>query len=285
MVERRALGKGLGALIPTLDNEALPQKDYLYCPIEEIQPNKYQPRQTFDQKGIEELAASIKEKGVIQPLVVRRKGKDYELIMGERRWRAAQKAGLKEVPVIVKEAEDNEVLELSLIENIQREDLNPLEEARAYKQLLEEFALSAEELGKRVGKDRTTITNYLRLLKLPPEIKEDLAKNLISMGHARTFLSLTSPQRQKEAYRQVLRKKLSVRQTEALVKRLKRERERRAISGEDIQLSYLEEELKRWLGTQVKIRQRKEKGKIEIEFYSFKDLERIIQKIKGGKEA
>src|SRR4030042_939646 len=187
-IKRMALGKGLGALLPEFgqaDSKAL-----LYCGIEEIIPNRSQPRKHFDELKLQELAESIKEKGILEPLIVRRTDQGYELIIGERRWRAAQKAGLKEVPVMVKEVEGREVLEISLIENLQREDLNPIEAAEAFKHLIEEFNISQEDLSKRIGKDRTTIANTLRLLKLPLEIRNQLLQNRITSGHARAILRI-----------------------------------------------------------------------------------------------
>jgi ParB family chromosome partitioning protein len=272
---RQALGKGLGALIPVRsapDSEE--KKNFLICGIEEIHPNPFQPRKTFLEEQLNELVRSIQEKGILQPLVVRRKGDGYELIAGERRWRAAQKAGVKEVPVLIKDVPESEVLELSLIENIQREDLNPIEEGEAYRGLLEQFHLTQEEVSKRVGKDRTTITNTLRLLKLPPEIKQSLIDAVISMGHARAFLSLDTPEKQRQAWKKVLAAGLSVRQTESLVKRFRSRPQRESAKDSDEWIS-LVEELQRLLGTKVRI-VGKGKGKIEIDFYSPEELERLI---------
>jgi len=196
VTKRVALGKGLGALLPEF-GQAEP-KTFLYCGIEEIIPNRSQPRKHFDDAKLQELAESIKEKGILEPLIVRRVDQGYELIVGERRWRAAQKAGLKEVPVVVKEAQGREVLEISLIENLQREDLNPIEAAEAFKHLIEAFNISQEDLSKRIGKDRTTITNTLRLLKLPLEVRNQLLQNRITSGHARALLSLENKEKQKE---------------------------------------------------------------------------------------
>src|SRR4030043_2385160 len=216
-IKRMALGKGLGALLPEFgqaDSKAL-----LYCGIEEIIPNRSQPRKHFDELKLQELAESIKEKGILEPLIVRRTDQGYELVIGERRWRAAQKAGLKEVPVMVKEIEGREVLELSLIENLQREDLNPIEEAEAFKHLTEENSISQEDLSKRIGKDRTTITNTLRLLKLPLEVRNQLLQNRITPGHARAILSLESKENKKKLCALLIKKGLYVRETEALAKR------------------------------------------------------------------
>jgi len=282
VTKRKVLGKGLGALIPEI-NQYDDKDNYVYCNVEDIQPNKFQPRKGFDENRIEDLVVSIKEKGIIQPLIVRDVGDGYELIAGERRWRAAKRAGITEVPVIVKKASDTEVLELSLIENIQREDLSCLEEAEAYKRLTEEFTLTQEEVAKRVGKDRSTITNYLRLLKLPLEIRDGLSRDVVTMGHARAFLSLETPVKQREAYRQVLKRGLSVRQTENMVRGLKREKKNKPLERDkDIHLDAIKNELIKQFGTQVKIVARKGgRGKIEIEFYSLDDLDRIIETLKG----
>src|SRR5512143_3248773 len=186
--KRMALGKGLGALDPEFGQAD--SKTLLYCGIKEVFRNPSQPRKQLDESRLQELAESIREKGILEPLLVRRTDQGYELIVGERRWRAAQKAGLKEVPVLVKEVEGRDAFEISLIENLQREDLNPVEEAEAFKHLIEEFHLSQDDLSKRIGKDRTTIANSLRLLKLPPEVRNQLLQNLITSGHARALLSL-----------------------------------------------------------------------------------------------
>ncbi|PIQ44909.1 MAG: chromosome partitioning protein ParB [Deltaproteobacteria bacterium CG12_big_fil_rev_8_21_14_0_65_43_10] len=282
MTKRKVLGKGLGALIPEI-NQYDDKDNYVYCNVEDIQPNKFQPRKGFDENRIEDLVVSIKEKGIIQPLIVRDVGDGYELIAGERRWRAAKRAGITEVPVIVKKASDTEVLELSLIENIQREDLSCLEEAEAYKRLTEEFTLTQEEVAKRVGKDRSTITNYLRLLKLPLEIRDGLSRDVVTMGHARAFLSLETPVKQREAYRQVLKRGLSVRQTEKMVRGLKKEKKNKPLERDkDIHLDSIKNELIKRFGTRVKIVARKGgRGKIEIEFCSLDDLDRIIETLKG----
>ena len=277
--KRTGLGKGLGALIPELDQEE--PRNLLYCGIEEIVPNRSQPRKYFDEAKLQELAHSIKEKGILEPLIVRRTDQGYELIVGERRWRAAQKAGLREVPVLVREVEGREVLELSLIENVQREDLNPVEEAESYKRLTEEFGLSQEDLGKRLGKDRTTITNALRLLRLPPEIQSELLQNRITSGHARAILSLEARERQKELCSLIIQKGLSVREAETMAKRwLKKPKTEKPAAGRgvlEIQLQSLRDSLSKCLGTRVQIAPRGKKGRIEIEYYSNEDLERIVE--------
>lgn len=281
MTPRQALGKGLGALIPEKTIADLDgKKAYQYCGIEEIHPNPHQPRKNFPEEQLQELVDSIREKGILQPLLVRRKGASYELIAGERRWRAAQRAGLKEVPIIVKDIPESELLELSLIENIQRENLNPLEEAEAYRALMEQFQLTQEEISKRVGKDRTTITNTIRLLKLPPEIRQSLSDGAITMGHARAFLSLENPEKQKIAFKKVLAQGLNVRQTENLVKKLGAKKKPSSPAKDNREWDPLADELQRILGTRVRIVGREKRGKIEIEYYSLEELDRIIEHIK-----
>ncbi len=276
MIARQALGKGLGALIPEQpSSEFEGKKVFSTCGIEEIKPNPFQPRKAFADAQLQELVESIQEKGILQPLIVRRKGNGYELIAGERRWRAAQKAGLREVPIIIKEVSESELLEISLIENIQRENLNPVEEGEAYKRLMEQFHLTQEEISKQVGKDRTTITNAVRLLKLPQDIRQSLIEGSISMGHARAFLSLDGPEKQRLALKKVLAGAFSVRQTENLVKRLGR-RSSSSVSKKNQEWNPLLEELQRALGTKVRIIARGKRGKIEIEFYSREELDRII---------
>jgi ParB family transcriptional regulator, chromosome partitioning protein len=282
--KRMALGKGLGALLPEFGQAE--SKAFLYCGIEEIIPNRSQPRKHFDESKLQELAESIKEKGILEPLIVRKTNQGYELIVGERRWRAAQKAGLKEVPVVVKEAEGREALEISLIENLQREDLNPIEAAEAFKHLIEEFKISQEDLSKRIGKDRTTIANTLRLLKLPIEIRNQLLQNRITSGHARAILSLESKEKQKELCALIIKKGLSVREAEALAKRWS-EKPKKSITAVkkkgdlESQLNSLQDSLRKYLGTKVQINRKGNRGKIEIEYYSNQDLERIVEAILG----
>jgi len=283
VTKRVALGKGLGALLPEL--EQAESKALLYCGIEEIRPNRSQPRKHFDESKLQELADSIKEKGILEPLLVRKVAEGYELIVGERRWRAAQKADFKEVPILVKEADDREALELSLIENLQREDLNPIEEAEALKGLIEE-GISQEELAKRIGKDRTTISNTLRLLKLPAEVRSHLLQNRITSGHARAILSLETKEKQKELCALIIQKGLSVRAAEALARRWSEKPKKETLSTRrrsdlENQLSSLLDSLRRHLGTRVHITQKGKKGEIGIEYYSFEDLERIVETILG----
>ena len=284
MAKRVALGKGLGALFPELEKGE--KGDLLLCDIHAIHPSPWQPRKLVPDDGIEELAQSIREKGILQPLVVRQRqrGEGYELIVGERRWRAAQRAGLKKVPILLKEATDQEVLELALIENLQREDLNPLEEAEAYQRLITEFAYTQEVLAQRIGKDRSSVANIMRLLKLPSEVKDALAKNEISMGHARALLAFKNEREQIVFCRKIVQKGLSVRETEDGIRHfLETKTSRPPKELEKPEITSLREELRHILKTQVRIKSRGEKGTIEIEFYSLDDLERILELIRGSR--
>jgi len=282
MAERKALGKGLGALIPDIEDDLEGKEGALYCNLDEIQVNPYQPRTVFDQEKIEELTHSIKEKGVIQPLLVRKVKGGYQLVAGERRLRAAKKAGLEKIPVVVREISKAELLEYSLIENLQRENLNPVEEAEAYKRLMKDFGYTQQKVSQVLGKSRATVANQLRLLKLPGMVKKSLALGEISMGHARGLLSLSELQKVKEAFRIVVGKGLSVRETEKLVKRLSQEKIKKEPEKRLVHLEYVRNDLRQWLGTQVKIVKSGKKGKIIIEFYSSEELERIIERIKGS---
>ncbi|HED00956.1 MAG TPA: ParB/RepB/Spo0J family partition protein [Proteobacteria bacterium] len=280
MIKKTGLGKGLEALLPKGTQEEK-EPAIFSCAIEEVKPNPYQPRQVIKNDRIEELAASIKEKGVIQPIIVRRVDSGYELIAGERRWQAAQKAGLKNIPIIVKDVSPAEVLELALIENIQREDLNPLEEAGAYNRLIQEFGLTQEGLASRVGKERSTVANFLRLLKLPDYIKENIWAEALSMGHARVLAGIEYPEDQRLVRDTIIKKGLSVRETEALVRRLKKPRQPAGKTQPDSHTLSLAEEIMRHLGTRVRISRRGKRGKIEIDFYSEEDLARIVDYISG----
>ena len=282
MAERKALGKGLGALIPDIEDDLEGKEGALYCNLDEIQVNPYQPRTVFDQEKIEELTHSIKEKGVIQPLLVRKVKGGYQLVAGERRLRAAKKAGLEKIPVVVREISKAELLEYSLIENLQRENLNPVEEAEAYKRLMKDFGYTQQKVSQVLGKNRATVANQLRVLKLPGMVKKSLALGEISMGHARGLLSLSDLQKIKEAFRIVVGKGLSVRETEKLVKRLSQEKIKKESEKRLVHLEYVRNDLRQWLGTQVKIVKSGKKGKIIIEFYSSEELERIIERIKGS---
>jgi ParB family transcriptional regulator, chromosome partitioning protein len=280
MAKIGGLGKGMAALLhvkeTTEDN-----REYFVCPIELVRPNKCQPRKHFAADKLEELAASIREQGIIQPLVVTKKDNYYEIIAGERRWRAAQKAGLREVPVVIREASDNAVLELALIENIQRQDLNAIEEAHAYRSLVEQFAISQEDVAKRVGKNRTTVTNSLRLLRLPEDVQRDIVEERLSMGHARALLALERPELIEKARNEILRRQLSVRATEELVRKLKQNPNPEAnkrLQQPDLLLSSLEEQLQKRFQSKVAIRRIGAKsGKLEIHFNDSDELTRIIE--------
>jgi ParB family chromosome partitioning protein len=274
MVKKTGLGKGIGALLRVEPEKE--QTSYFICPIEEIKPNRAQPRKTFTSEKLEELAASIREKGIIQPLVVVRKSDHYEIIAGERRWRAAQKAGLHEVPVVIQDVSENTALEMALIENIQREDLNAIEEAQAYRSLIEKIDLSQDELAKRVGKDRSTVANSLRLLKLPDDIQRDIISEKISMGHARALLALDQPELQRRAREEILKKQLSVRGAEALVKRLKNPQPKK-VKVQQRELVDLVEQLKKRFQTKVEIKSGGRCGKIEISYSGREELSRLVE--------
>jgi len=284
-MERRALGKGLGALIPEKAIEgAMHKEEIVYVQSEQIKPNPFQPRENFDQQSIEELAQSIKEKGVIQPLLVRRRGDNYELIAGERRLRAANSLGLKEIPIIVRNVTDQDSLELALIENIQREGLNPIEEAHAYQHLLDKFNVTQEKISEVLGKARVTITNTLRLLKLPHEIQEEMKKGRISFAHGRALLEIEDANHQRRLAQDIIAKGLSVRELESLIKtsRPKIFKRKIGVGLREPIVAILEEQLQHALATKVRISKRKKRGHINIEFYSQEDLERIANVIKGG---
>lgn len=273
------LGKGLDLLIPSGSEEEKEEKDVVVLKTSMLEPNKDQPRKIFDDEKIAELAESIKQYGIIQPIIVSKKDDYYQIIAGERRWRAAKKAGLKEVPVVIKQYTDREIAEISLIENIQREDLNPIEEAKSYKQLIEEYNLTQEELAQRVSKSRTVITNAMRLLKLPTEVQQMLIASEISSGHARALLGLEKPEQQLKLAKDIVEKSLSVRQTEDLVKALNEAKPKKKVATEDkMDFVYrdLEKKLTSVLGTKVKINHNdKGKGKIEISYFSDDELDRL----------
>jgi len=280
MAKRPALGKGIGALLTSASQDS--RHKYFVCPVEDLRPHHQQPRKTFNDAKMAELVASIREKGVIQPLVVRHTGDHYQIIAGERRWRAAQKAGLKEVPVVIQDVSEDWALEMALIENIQREDLNPIEEAEAYRHLMNTFDLSQDEVAKRVGRERPTVANALRLLRLPREIQQDVVGGQLSMGHARALLALDSAARIREARDQVVKKQFSVRQTEALVKKLKGGPDKAAPRKTrlDPELADLAARLQRSIGTKVTILPQSrggKGGKIEISYYSNEELERLLE--------
>ncbi len=285
-MERRALGKGLGALIPEkVVDSTVRKEEIIYVQSGQIKPNPFQPRENFDQLSIEELAQSIKEKGVIQPLLVRRRGDNYELIAGERRFRASNILGLKEIPVIVRDVSDQDSLELALIENIQREGLNPIEEAHAYQHLMDKFKVTQEKISEVLGKARVTITNTLRLLKLPHEIQEEMKKGRISFAHGRALLEIEDTNHQRKLVQDIISKGLSVRELENLIKSSRPKLIKRKIGQGQREplVAILEEQLQHALATKVRISKRKKRGHINIEFYSQEDLERIVNVIKGGK--
>jgi ParB family chromosome partitioning protein len=274
-VRRRALGRGLGALIPSVEEEppAVPIADETTVRIDAITANPYQPREHFAGEALEELAASIREKGLLQPLLVRRVDGGYQLIAGERRLRAAQLAGLERVPVIYREADEQESLELALIENLQRADLNPIEEAKAFQRLMGEFGLNQDDVARRVGKTRSAVSNSVRLLQLPADVRRRIESGELSAGHARSLLALRAVETQTQVADDIVRQRLSVRETERLVR--KRVEEPAEESG---QRRAVEEDLARALGTRVRIRQTNAgKGRIEIEFYSLAELNGLIE--------
>ena len=304
---KKGLGKGLGAIFgedvvkenkeetekkAKAEAKAAEEMDekgrILMLKLDLVQPNKEQPRKTFDEEKINELAESIKNYGVLQPLLVQKNDSFYEIIAGERRWRAAKAAGLKEVPAVLKEYSKQEAMEISLIENVQRADLNPIEEALGYRQLIDEFGLTQEEIAVRVAKSRTAITNTMRLLKLDEQIQNMLVQGVITSGHARALLSLEDTQMQLKAAKEILDKKLSVRETERLVKRLQKEasgeKKEEKKKDETLALIYqdLEDRMKSVMGTKVSIHNKdKNKGRIEIEHYSEAELERIVEMIES----
>lgn len=282
-LQKTGLGKGLSALIPVAPPQSVQNTSRddpkTQVDIDKISPSPFQPRRAFDEIKLQELAMSIRNQGIIQPLVVRPKGERFELIAGERRWRAAMKAGLSTVPVVVRQASDRDALQLALIENLQREDLNPIEEATGYRRLQDEFTWSQEEVADKVGKSRPAVTNALRLLALPSEVQQEVASGNLPAGQARALLGLQSEAVIITAYREVLARALSTRETEKLVRNLKAGRRRRRESpAVDPDLRSLVEELQRALGTKIRVlpKARSNKGKIEIEYYSLPDLERII---------
>jgi len=287
--KRKALGRGLGALIPMKreETESRPdtQAQIFQCPLDRLVPNAQQPRQSFSERKLKELTESVKAKGVMHPLIVRVKDSGYQIITGERRWRAAKLAGLKSVPVIVKDVTDSDMLELALIENLQREDLNPLEEADAYLQLIEEHGLRQEDLAKRVGRQRSSVANTLRLLKLPDEVRRYLMTGELSMGHARAILGVVGQRAQVQMARRVVKGRLSVRECEELVRREPQTKGKANKSPRkkrySPQMYRLVESLQRRLGTKVDIHQGKKGGRVVIHYFSPKELDNIIDVIQG----
>ncbi|MFO7569481.1 MAG: ParB/RepB/Spo0J family partition protein [Smithellaceae bacterium] len=280
MAHKNALGKGLGAIFPDLlDHETGKKPAVTSCGIEELRPNRYQPRKNFSDQDQKDLIASVKQSGIIQPIVVRKADAGYEIIAGERRWRAAQKAGLKDVPIVIRNATDMEAAELSLIENIQREELNALEEAEAYVTLIEKFKLLQEDISVRVGKDRSTVANTIRLLKLPAKAKTALIDKKITAGHARCLLSITAPEQQMALLDLILKKDLNVRETEKLIQNAKKQPEaaHQKGSGKDIHIAALEKNLTAKCQARVQIKGSPQKGAIEIAYRSMDELNRLAK--------
>ena len=278
-----ALGRGLDALLPDIEPMEDISKEYFTCDIGLIQPNRYQPRLRFSDNELEDMARSIRRQGIIQPLLVRKDNNGYELIAGERRLRAAKKAGLKQVPVLVKTITDTDMLEMSIVENVQRADLNPIEEAEAYHRLITEFGLTQEQAADRVGKSRSAVANFLRLRQLPEQIKASIMDGDLSMGHARALLGTATSAQLNAVFRTVISKGLSVRETERLIKRLKAEKEKPKkpiSSSEQRYFSDVADDLSGRFGTKVQIKRRGQKGRVEIEFYSNDDLNRLLSLLK-----
>lgn len=276
-MSKRGLGRGLEALIPIVEKD---EENVQEIDIKKIVANEKQPRRGFDESKLEELADSMKQHGVLQPVILRKKGNKYELVAGERRWRAAAKAGIEKIPAIVRELNDSDVMEIALIENLQREDLNPIEEAMAYKSLMDDFGLTQEELSKRVGKSRSQIANTVRLLNLDKEIQDLVYENRLTAGHARALLSIQDSKERLKLANMISKEALSVRQTEQLVKKLVDERSKaKKHKPKEINPVIIDvtERLQRTLGTRVKIKGNEKRGKIEIEFYSSEELERILE--------
>ena len=295
-VKRNGLGKGLDSLIPNKaektvkaekkteekKEERKSESGEIHVKINQVEPNREQPRKEFDEDSLMELADSIKQFGILQPLLVQKKKDYYEIIAGERRWRAAKIAGIKEVPIIVKEYTNQEIVEISLIENIQRENLNPIEEAMAYKRLLEEFSLKQDEVAERVSKSRTAVTNSMRLLKLSPRVQQMIVDDMISTGHARALLAIDDEEQQYQLANRIFDEKLSVRETEKLVKALKNPKTEKKAQKIEHTFVYdnIEEQMKNIIGTKVSVNPKANgKGKIEIEYYSEEELERIYDLI------
>ena len=282
--KKLALGRGLDALIPDYEPEEDNPREYFLCDVDLIRPNRYQPRQHFPDDDLEELGNSIKAQGIIQPLLVRRLDHGYELVAGERRLRAARKVGLTKVPVVYRDVSDAELLEMSIVENIQREGFNPIEEAEAYHRLITEFKLTQDQAAERVGKSRSAVANFLRLRNLPQQIKDSIVDGSLSMGHARALLGVDQKAAQIDIFRKVVSRGLSVRETENLVRQLRvanTPRRSPPSSSEDVYFSDVTADLSRHFGTKVNIKRRGKVGKLEIEFYSDDDLDRLLRQLKG----
>jgi len=277
---KKALGRGLGALINAEDNDNR-EENITELKINDIEPNINQPRKYFDDEKLVQLAESIKQHGMVQPIVVKRENNTYKIVAGERRWRAARIAGLKTVPVIVKDLTDRQLMEIALIENLQREDLNPIEEAEAYENLIKEYNMTQEEISKIVGKSRSAIANSIRLLGLVEEVRNFLISGEISSGHARALLAIENGELQVKAAKEIIKRGLNVRETENLVKRYLKEKSGKTEKPKSEELMEIEEKFKDIFGTKVRITPNDKKGKIMIEYYSSDELERIIELIMG----
>jgi ParB family chromosome partitioning protein len=284
--KKLVLGRGLGALIPEIEEADERPQDFFYCDIELIRPNRFQPRIQFPKDELDELCQSIKAQGILQPLLIRKEDEGYQLIAGERRLRAAKKAGLAQVPVVIKRISDSKLLELSIIENIQRANLNPIEESEAYHRLIIEFNLTQDQAATRIGKSRSAVANFLRLRQLPEQIKASILDASLTMGHARALLGVENSAQQLAAWRLVVKKGLSVRETEDLIRSLKEEKKKPKAaknSSEDRYMMSLAEDLSRHFGTKIMIKKRGQRGKVEIEFYSNDDLDRLINRLRQTK--
>jgi ParB family transcriptional regulator, chromosome partitioning protein len=277
--KRPALGRGLSALIPDIPAAPVPSERALEIDTDLLRPNKFQPRTRMDEAKIEDLARSIRANGIIQPIVARKVDGGYEIIAGERRWRASQRAGLLKVPVVIRDIPEERLLAAALIENIQREDLNPIEEAHAYRRLADDFHLTQEQIADAVGKDRSSVANYVRLLRLPHEIRENVAAGSLSMGHARALLSLPDEAAQLRTGRDVVAKQLSVRETEVLVKKSLEPAPDRAEPQKDVHTRAAEDKLRFALGTRVRIIRKRKGGRIEIDFASEDELHRVYEQL------
>ncbi len=278
--KRRALGRGLSALIPDAPIQA-PSDRPLEVDTDLLRPNPNQPRAHVDETRLEELARSIRANGIIQPIIARRVGERYEIIAGERRWRAAALAGVLKVPVVVRQVPDDKLLEVALIENVQREDLNPIEEASAYRRLSDEFRLTQEQIAQSVGRDRASVANYLRLLRLPEEVRAEIASGRVSMGHARALVALGDAQAQRRAAREIISRGLSVRETEALVRKLTEPPAAPKAKKTDVHTRAAEERLRLSLGTRVRIVRKGKGGRIEVDFTSEDELQRLYERLTG----
>lgn len=286
MVKKKGLGKGLGALL-TDEKSSIDSDSIREIKIMDIEPNKTQPRKSFDEEKLEELADSIRQNGIITPILVQEAPNGYySIIAGERRWRAAKKAGLKEIPAIVKKLDDQKLYEISLIENLQREDLNPVEEALGYKKLMDDYSLTQEDVALKLSKSRSGVANSLRLLNLPKDVLKLLETGVISVGHAKVLLSLPNDKAKSELCSMVVEKSLSVRELENEVKKYLKPEKAESKADLNVKLAYekIEKNIEGILGTKVKISGKKNKGKIQIDYYSAKDLERIVKIISGSEK-